>query len=166
MNKYDYIHSLTQVKLILGNGYDLHCKLHSSYKDYLIKNRELYKYIHNLIDEYKTVFNDEAYFLKNETFKRVDLSNINLWDFIFALYDQYNDSSTCWFNIEELIKKTLEQKDVLSYGVSFNEILNVIQEKKKDGGFYSDICASFIINKSQLNIIYHSMTFTLLSSRN
>ena len=159
MNKYDYIHSLTQVKLILGNGYDLHCKLHSSYKDYLIKNRELYNYIHNLIDEYKTVFNDEVYFLKNETFKRVDLSNINLWDFIFALYDQYNNSSTCWFNIEELIKKTLEQKDVLSYGVSFKEILNVIQEKKKDGGFYSDICASFIINKSQLNKIYHSHDF-------
>lgn len=159
MNKYDYIHSLEQVKLILGNGYDLHCKLHSSYKDYLIKNRTLYKYIHSLIDEYKIAFNDEVYFLKNETFKKVDLTNINLWDFIFALYDQYNNSSTCWFDIEELIKKTLEQKDVLSYGVSFKEILNVIREKKKDGDFYSDICASFIINKSQLNKIYHTHNF-------
>ena len=42
MDKVKHIKSLEKVKLVLGNGFDLHCKLQSSYNDYYLENRTKY----------------------------------------------------------------------------------------------------------------------------
>ncbi|MBQ7994734.1 MAG: helix-turn-helix domain-containing protein [Bacilli bacterium] len=39
MEKREYIHNLKNVKLVIGNGFDLHCGLKTSYKDYF-KSKE------------------------------------------------------------------------------------------------------------------------------
>ena len=47
MTKTDLMKNLTDVKLIIGNGFDLHCKLSTSYRDYFLHDMD--KNIYNII---------------------------------------------------------------------------------------------------------------------
>ena len=46
-NKKKSIHNLTDLKLVLGNGFDLHCHIKTKYSDYFNTNKLKYEYILN-----------------------------------------------------------------------------------------------------------------------
>ena len=158
MDKIEYIKSLKKVKLILGNGFDLHCKLHSSYSDYIFKNNQTFTYLKTIISEYKKQFNDCIPYYENTTFKQIEINQINIFDFIFALLSLSNIKNVAWFNVEEIIQRSLQDNPMHSQ-VSFPFVLKTIQEKKSDSYFNCDILASLIINKANLSSIYHEEQF-------
>lgn len=158
MNKFSYIHSLEDVKLVLGNGYDLHCKLHSSYKDYVRKNKDLFKHLEDITNKYKIHFDKCVSFSKNPTFRENNIESINIWDFIFALATNFNGENSLWCDIEKIIKHSLDDK-ILYYIVSLPNVLKTIQEKKTDSRFNEDLLASFIIHKKDIKSIYRSEDF-------
>ena len=102
MNKSDYVPSLKNTKLVIGNGFDLHCGLHTTYSDYYCKNWKKYRLIQKM---YKSFINDN---------KKIDFSNevvdsLNVWDVFFALNSSDNPY-TCrqlWCDIEKLILSSL-----------------------------------------------------------
>lgn len=51
--KYDLIRELKKVKLIIGNGFDLHCNLKTSYRDYFLHSEGKNEYFLNWIDHFK-----------------------------------------------------------------------------------------------------------------
>ena len=53
MNKIEFINSLKNVKVVIGNGFDLHCGLHTTYSDYYCKNYKKYLYIQDLYKKYE-----------------------------------------------------------------------------------------------------------------
>ena len=52
MNKSDFVKSLRKVKIVIGNGFDLHCGLKSSYEDYFDYYKHKYDYIKSWIKKY------------------------------------------------------------------------------------------------------------------
>ena len=158
IDKREYIHSLKNIKLVLGNGYDLHCKLHSSYKDYLYKRKEYFDELRNLITKYKEQFNNCASFLDNTTFDDIELSKVNIWEMVLAVMSYYSVDDKCWFNVEEEMQRSLDDNPS-SIGISFPATLNSIQNKIKNGSFYADMFASFFIKKYGLKEIYQSSKF-------
>ena len=144
MNKTELIHSLPKVKLVLGNGYDLHCKLHSSYKDYLNKRKDYFAKLSSLIDSYRLQFNSLRYFLTNSSFNNIDLNKINFWDLVFAYNSKFSDIDNSWFSLEEKILRMLTDK--LSF-ISLPSVFNTIHHEIRDSSLESDFFASFLSNK-------------------
>ncbi len=55
MTREEQVKRLKNVKLVIGNGFDLHCNLNTSYKDYFNynkkKNNKIYETINKNIDK-------------------------------------------------------------------------------------------------------------------
>ena len=73
--KEDFVKSLKNVKLIIGNGFDLHCGLHTKYSDFYCKNIDKYQYISKKYKTYKQT--DEVDF-------KSDVSKFSVWDIFFC----------------------------------------------------------------------------------
>lgn len=103
MDKREYLHSLKNVKIVLGNGFDLHCGLHTKYSDYYCKNFGKYSYIKKQLEIYKTDghLNFDFSLKKNK--------NINTWDVFFAINgpDDPRNSTNGWCEIEKMIYSSL-----------------------------------------------------------
>lgn len=125
MDKQEYIKSLKNVKIVLGNGFDLHCGLHSKYSDYYCKNYEKFFFIKDLIIKYKESeildldFND----------KRVQ--SINTWDVFFVMNSPSSPSAIKkdWCDVERLIYCSLIQynndtSDASKIAVALGSIIN------------------------------------------
>lgn len=103
MNKKEYIKKLPKVKIVLGNGFDLHCGLHTTYSDYYCKNYRKYLFIQNLYSNYEKTdilvfdFDDER------------VKQLNVWDIFFALNSSCNPKqcSKRWCDIERMIQSSL-----------------------------------------------------------
>lgn len=113
MDKKEYIKSLNNVKLVLGNGYDLHCGLKCSYKDYFEYNKEKLNNFFN--------WNSRAYFKSIHDFVLdIDKSlfdtlykaqEYNIWDIFFYLKssnnNDYDHTYRNWSDVETLINDSL-----------------------------------------------------------
>ncbi len=134
-DKLEIIHGLKNVKLVLGNGFDLRCGLKTRYKDYFdhdgqkndkIKELvDLFSMILDLISNkgkdpqtdavswYKSMSDFWAEFdEKNET--AVDLSNINIWDVFFYMVSKVESAKLGqwrWCDIETKIKESLYKEE-------------------------------------------------------
>lgn len=53
MTKEEMIKDLKNVKLVIGNGYDLHCGLESSYADFFMRDVDKNNYFNKWLDEFK-----------------------------------------------------------------------------------------------------------------
>lgn len=105
INKQEYIQTLTNVKVVLGNGFDLHCGLRTTYNDFFRFNFKKIIHIKKLFDEYE----------KRETFN-VNFSDpknnlINTWDVFFALNKIFDIENKNWCDIERLIYSSLVPYD-------------------------------------------------------
>lgn len=131
MNKEEYIKSLKKVKIVIGNGFDLHCGLHTKYSDYYCKNHETYRSIQNLYKEYSETDRLELNFDDNK------ISTLNIWDIFFALNSSTNPK-TCkktWCDIETLMLSSfirIENNDKNIGNISMSLMSNVNWHTIKD----------------------------------
>lgn len=103
VKKEDYIKSLQNVKLIIGNGFDLHCGLHTKYSDYYCKNYRKYRDIQIRFSEY------EKSDILNFDYNDKQIKQWNTWDIFFAL-NSNEDPFACsqrWCDIETMILSSL-----------------------------------------------------------
>lgn len=97
MNKEEFVKSLTKVKLVIGNGFDLHCGLHTRYYDYYCKKIQIFSFIKELYKSYE----------KTNTINIDDekIKDISTWSVFFALnsfrYTYTNERF--WCDIERLM---------------------------------------------------------------
>ena len=114
MNKKEFIHQLKSVKLVLGNGFDLHCDLRTSFKHYYIYNYERIDIIKKWYEEFDRYFKKKQVPLV-DTSQNVELfNNTSLWDFFFVILCIERNNSDfegyLWCQVEEDIANAL--KDV------------------------------------------------------
>lgn len=88
---------LNEILFIVGNGFDLHCELKSSFKSYMDSIRFKYKEINRDFSLLGKYMNDE---------------NINFWSISFFEFEQINHKCNGfinydWYNVEELIFQIL-----------------------------------------------------------
>jgi len=97
MNKEEFVKSLKKVKLIIGNGFDLHCGLHTKYSDFFCKNIGRFIFINSLFSDYE----------KTETlnFEDENVKKLTIWDIFFALNSSKDPKANkkWWCDIEKLM---------------------------------------------------------------
>jgi len=97
MNKEEYIHSLSNVKLVIGNGFDLHCFLHTSYKDFFDFNYKKYNLIHDAYSYYEET---DDFKMEKQLF-----DSVSVWDIFFEFNSRrgYSPANRLWCDIEKLM---------------------------------------------------------------
>ncbi len=97
-----FISNAGSTKIVIGNGFDLHCGIHTKYSDYYCKNWRKYRLIQRLFFDYKNNG-------KQIDFSSDVINSWNVWDIFFAL-NSPDDPNTCkylWCDIERLILASL-----------------------------------------------------------
>lgn len=106
----------SSVKLVIGNGFDLHCDLHSSFGHYYKFRKERIERIRNWYENFKSEYKksdfDEFINLNdNDDFIKL----VNIWDLFFVIlacerngekFDKY-----LWSDVEKDIKESLIYND-------------------------------------------------------
>ena len=144
--KRDYIKTLTDVKLVIGNGFDLHCKLCSSYYHYYLFNKKKFDFAKKWYLQYE----EEDRLDKKFKEINIDFDNdyLNIWDFFFGFeFSRFerNLKEFDWFNIERMILDSLRSENTISTAVKWE----VVRKIYLSGGFDSDTYCS-----AMANIIY------------
>lgn len=123
MNKREFVHSLNKVKLVIGNGFDLHCHLHTTYSDFYCKYFQKFLFIQNTFSEYEKT-NTLSFDFAD---KRVN--QLNSWDIFFALNSSFNpkECKKRWCDIERLILSSLQPYDQEAPGIE-NLIVSLLSE--------------------------------------
>jgi len=159
--KVEFIKSMKNVKIIIGNGFDLHCKLKTSYKDYFIhdeyKNEYLEKLLNNFLsklDNYIS-FNNNDY--KESWVQFENFDKINVWDFFFYINSDANYGSTKewkWCDIENMICSWLKarKKTLIDDGKPYFEIVyNIINNNGKSDNERIKLMAAVVYKKHNEN---------------
>lgn len=106
------LQKLKKVKVILGNGFDLYCGLHTSYRDYFSSQKEMYESISGRINYAANYLEGRA--KDGNTFSVFDVSLVftprNVWDLFFALSFE-NDSNQMWCDVEKAMFDSLVNSD-------------------------------------------------------
>lgn len=102
MKKEELIKSLKNVKMVIGNGYDLFCGLKTRYVDYFMNDKSKNEILKKWIDEFKRNVRRYPY-LYNSVEDRSNLwvgfdkfLKANVWDFFFFLVSYNNKSFNKW----------------------------------------------------------------------
>lgn len=120
MTKEEMIKDLKNVKLVIGNGYDLHCGLESSYADFFMRDIDKNNYFNKWLDELKKKINldyldaeltEEDFWME---FKSID--QLNIWDLFFyiktKITNQNNTKKWLWCDIETVMYDSLKSCNV------------------------------------------------------
>ena len=89
MTKEQFIKSLSKVKLIIGNGFDLHCNIPTSYKNYFLHDEYKNDSLDAWINKFLPKLDDFVDFNKGNyrdfwvPFEHFDKANI--WDLFFYI---------------------------------------------------------------------------------
>ena len=126
--KQDIILNLKNVKLVIGNGFDLHCGLKTKYSDFFLDDKDKNTYFKNWINEFRNSVKDYLNFrVENhkefwKDFRNFDKSNI--WDFFFYIVSDIKPNSQKdwkWCDIENKIENSLyNYNDKDHYDSMFN----------------------------------------------
>jgi len=134
INKNIFVKSLEQIKLIIGNGFDLHCSLSTTYNDYFrdnecmetIKSWQLNNPYSNILFSYLKANKKE-----NIMYNGFDMevpNKFTVWD-IFFFNKSLNKKEKQWCDIEKEIKGSLISNAPKEKAISFWEtIFNIINE--------------------------------------
>lgn len=119
MTKEEMIKNLKNVKLVIGNGYDLHCGLKSSYGDFFMHDTDKYNFINRQLNDIKVIimknnFNniqfDEDFFTE---LGKIDM--LNVWELFFhmkaKIAGENNKEKMLWCDIETVMYKSLDIHD-------------------------------------------------------
>ena len=113
------IKDLKNVKLVIGNGYDLHCGLESSYADFFMRDADKNNYFNKWLDEFKEKISLNAFTTEQSKedvwveFKSID--ELNIWDLFFYIEtkttNQNNKEAWLWCDIETVMYNSLKSYD-------------------------------------------------------
>lgn len=154
---------LTNVKIIIGNGFDLHCGLRTSYKDYFAFRKD--DYDHLLIDvvrdwepklggrnhSFKVVYD----YVKKAFDSNSSLMSFNCWDLYFALASNTGFTLVDWYQVEQQIKLSLQKRDdrnesvfAAHWGNVCEYVMNPTQRDDVNFALYgSKLIAAFCLSK-------------------
>ena len=147
------LHKLRYVKVILGNGFDLYCGLHTSYLDFFHQREDLYKTILAEAEQTNAYFRDN--YISKKKWPCVSdqpptLTQHNAWDVFFAL-SFTDDSNRMWCDIETEISRSLDSpgETIGKDRPNWDLVYQFLQENKNFLGVYSNcfILANFIKKK-------------------
>lgn len=124
IDKESFIKSLPNPKVILGNGFDLHCGLYTKYSDFYCKNWKKYLYIKKLV---KAFINSDSEFDESSD----GLKDLNVWDVFFAINSSDNPKENMdrWCDVETLMKHSLtdtehelDKKDIFKFAIDGSSV--------------------------------------------
>ena len=155
MDKVKHIKSLEKVKLVLGNGFDLHCKLQSSYNDYYLENRTKYNEIISWTDSFIKLLDS------GQSFYEIDLEtnykNYNVWDYLLAFEKHRfhrNEKDIKWCDIERLIFNSLVVKDICYASIDWNKTYIIYSQKLRTSDIYENAISNIIYLKRNGELFY------------
>ncbi len=137
MDKKDLIQKLPNVKLIIGNGFDLSCHLHTKNSDYFLhdnnKNEILKKWKRNFSTKVGTYANFTKKIANRSDFW-VDFEyseKANFWDIFFFIisYEETEIENWTWYDIEKIMESWLHNKHDRGYSNndSFDAVYEIIK---------------------------------------
>lgn len=119
MTKKEMIKDLKNVKLVIGNGYDLHCGLKSSYADFFMRDADKNNYFNKWLDDFKKKIDQNVSTTEQSKedvlveFKNID--KLNAWDLFFYIEtkttNQNNKEAWLWCDIETVMYNSLKSYD-------------------------------------------------------
>ena len=141
MRKDEHIKNLRNVKLIIGNGFDLYCGLKTSYYDFFAHDKDKNNYFLKWLNE----FESKAYSFMGKSSNHLEFWNefqnlniTNVWDFYFFLMSRNKDKEIqewTWCDIETKIEESLSDvKKINKSKISWINIFSII----KNGATESD----------------------------
>ena len=146
--KQEYIQELKNVKLVIGNGFDLHCGLKTKYSDFFLNDSAKNDCLKYWINEFK---NQAKYYLSfslwnHKSFWRefIYLDECNIWDFFFFIVSYVNADSQkewLWCDVEKSIENSLYHGNKTMSGDSiynWKYVYNILNGKanKHDDDLY------------------------------
>ena len=149
MYKKDLIQKLLNVKLIIGNGFDLSCHLQTKYSDYFLhdnnKNEILKQWKINFASKvgiYANFINK----IKNRRDFWVDFEHsdkANFWDIFFFIisYEETEIENWTWYDIEVIMESWLHNKYERGYSNnhSFDDVYEIIKANKSTENVDNDL---------------------------
>ena len=148
MEKTEYIKSLANTKLVLGNGFDLHCKLQSSYKDYYLENKGKYNEILSWVDSFIQLLDDGKSFYEIKL--KINFDEYNVWDFLLAFEKHRfsrNEKDYKWCDIESLIYRSLVVKDICYAPIDWAKAYMIYSQKLRTGDTYENAISNIFYLK-------------------
>lgn len=124
ISKYELVQNLKNVKLVIGNGFDLNCGLKTKYADFFDSlektNEEVSRHVENYKNTVQTITNYNKItpeftnpFKLFSGFGEGKLDNINTWYMLFLLVSKKEKmNSYNWCNIESVIYESLKEKPI------------------------------------------------------
>ncbi|MGM9899996.1 MAG: AbiH family protein [Bacilli bacterium] len=134
MDKKDLIQKLSNVKLIIGNGFDLSCNLHTKYSDYFLHDNSK----NEILKQWKINFATKVGTYANFTNKIANRSDFwvdfehseeaNFWDIFFFIisYEETEIENWTWYDIEKIMESWLHNK--YDRGYSNNDSFDAVYE--------------------------------------
>lgn len=152
----EFIKSLPNVKLIIGNGFDLHCHMKTSYKDYFIHDKDKNNYFGSWIENFLP--NMDGYLSFNSEYQRFwtpfeHFDKANIWDMFFYINSDVHYGNTkewCWCDIENMICSWLKDEKTAKseYKKShWENVYNIINNNIKVDYEREKIMAAFVFKK-------------------
>ena len=111
MTRKEMVHSLSSIKLVLGNGFDLHCGLRSSFGHYYIFSKNRIEYISKWYESFKKRYEDKHLVVPEDSRDVKRFKTISIWDFFFTILcisrRNKDFKNYLWFEVESDIKNSL-----------------------------------------------------------
>lgn len=140
ISKKDLVNNLKNVKVVIGNDFDLHCGLKSKYSDYFNYYKEKYGYIKQWIISFGSEVITKRFIGRSfdeigGAFKNFD--DVNVWDFIFEIISDDENKDFRWCDIEDamidcLTEPHLDKMQVPNQKLSLTAVYKAIQNPNVD----------------------------------
>lgn len=134
--KQTFMSQLPKVKVVLGNGFDLHCGLMSSYGNYFEYFKDKYKHIREWIDEFGLKFIDSGFkslVLADYWLDFKGFEYFNVWDVFFEIANNGSivRNEARWCDIEDEMLKSFAIRNIVSDGaISWFDVFDLVSGNK------------------------------------
>lgn len=163
MEKWKFVHELKDVKLVIGNGYDLYCGLKTRYSDYFFNYSEKNNIFIKWLDSFKknastylSYYIDRGMEIVNYWVEFEHLSRTNIWDFFFYLVSDVSLEKDIkkwrWCDIEDVMYNSFYKSNstLINFNIEWEKIYELISRKieVKDCSQEECVLASIILKRN------------------
>lgn len=172
MDMCELINGLKDVKLVIGNGFDLYRVMLTKYSDFFKTNEEKYNNIHTWLEKFKGV--NGYTFLVEDCHLTVwreleDFDDITAWDVLFCIISSrisHNPTEQWrWCDVEQEMAKWLSKNDEVNIkgttirNPNWKTIFNLIQYRKNVPEDWAYALVAFILKKHDSKIFNSEKEF-------